>query len=133
MKLLLDTHVLLWLLGDPNRVNEDVKREIEDTRNVVLISSASAWEIATKHSLGKLALPERPEELLARALTELQANELSINSQHALLSASLPKIHNDPFDRVLLSQAKIEDASLVTADSKLRLYSDAGVKLLWVQ
>jgi len=132
MKLLLDTHVLLWLLGDPSRVDESIKRYIEDIGNAVFISSASAWEIATKHSLGKLTLPEYPEALMARALNELQAAELPINNQHALLSASLPKYHNDPFDRLLLSQAKIEDASLVTADNKLRLYSEIGVNLLWV-
>jgi PIN domain nuclease of toxin-antitoxin system len=87
-----------------------------------------AWEIATKHAIGKLPLPESPEALLERAMAELGAVELSITTRHALLSASLPHHHRDPFDRLLVAQAMLEDATLVTAD---RLLSPYAVKLLW--
>jgi PIN domain nuclease of toxin-antitoxin system len=132
MKLLLDTHVLLWVLADPQRIDEGARNHIEDMRNTILLSSVCTWEIATKHSLGKLALPEAPEVLIARALDQLQGMELSINNRHALLSASFPKHHNDPFDRLLLAQAVVEGAILVTADDKLRLYSGTGATILWV-
>ena len=129
MRLLLDTHTLLWVLGEPERIAPDVRREIEDLSNAVLISAVCAWEIATKHALGKLPLPESPEALLERAVAELGAIELSITRRHALLSASLPNHHRDPFDRLLVAQATLEDATLVTADHLLPPY---GVKLLWV-
>jgi PIN domain nuclease of toxin-antitoxin system len=129
VRLLLDTHTLLWVLGEPERIAPDVRREIEDLSNAVLISAVCAWEIATKHALGKLPLPESPEALLERAVAELGAVELSITRRHALLSASLPNHHRDPFDRLLVAQATLEDATLVTADHLLPPY---GVKLLWV-
>lgn len=131
MKLLLDTHVLLRLLSEPGRIEERARRHVEDTRNFVLLSAVSAWEIATKHGLGKLPLPELPDALLARAVQELQGTELPITSRHALVSASLPKHHNDPFDRLLVSQAMVEQAVLVTADGKLRPYAVPGLTLLW--
>lgn len=132
MKLLLDTHVLLWLLSEPARIQEHARRDIEDVSNTVLLSAVSTWEIATKYALGKLSLPEPPEALLARAERELQGVELPINGRHALLSASLPKHHSDPFDRLLVSQAIIEHAILVTADGKLRPYVTQSLTLLWV-
>ena len=129
MRLLLDTHVILWLLGEPERIAPGVRRVIEDTRHAVLISAASAWEIATKHALGKLPLPESPEVLLERAVRELCAVELSITRRHGLLSASLPNHHRDPFDRLLVAQAMLEDATLVTADHLLPPYG--ATLLLW--
>lgn len=131
MRLLLDTHVLLWLLSDPDRIEQRARRDIEDTGNTVLLSAVSTWEIATKHALGKLALPEPPEALLARAARELQSTELPITSRHALISASLPKHHNDPFDRLLVAQAIVDQAVLATGDGKLRPYATQGLMLLW--
>ena len=128
MRLLLDTHAVLWLLGDPDRISTEVRREIEHLSNAVLISAVCAWEIATKHAIGKLPLPESPEALLERAVAELGAIELAITTRHALLSASLPNHHRDPFDRLLVAQAMLEDATLVTAD---RLLSPYAVKQLW--
>jgi PIN domain nuclease of toxin-antitoxin system len=131
MRLLLDTHVLLWLLSDPDRIEQRARRNIEDTGNTVLLSAVSTWEIATKHALGKLALPEPPEALLARAARELQSTELPITGRHALISASLPKHHNDPFDRLLVAQAIVDQAVLATGDGKLRPYATQGLMLLW--
>ncbi len=132
MKLLLDPHVLLWLLSEPDRIEQHARRGIQDMRNGVLLSAVSTWEIATKHAIGKLPLPLPPQELLARAERELQAAELPITGRHALLSASLPRHHNDPFDRLLVSQAILEHAILVTADEKLRPYATQTLTLLWV-
>jgi PIN domain nuclease of toxin-antitoxin system len=128
VKLLLDTHTLLWLLGEPDRVAAEVRQDVEDMRNVVLISAASAWEIATKHAIGKLPLPESPAVLLERALADLRATELLIAARHALLSATLPNHHRDPFDRLLVAPAILEGATLVTADRALSPY---GATLLW--
>jgi PIN domain nuclease of toxin-antitoxin system len=120
VKLLLDTHVVLWLLGDPDRIAVAVRRDIEDVSNAVII--------ATKHAIGKLPLPESPQALLDRAVVELRAVELAITRRHALRSASLPSHHRDPFDRLLVAQALLEEATLVTADHLLPPY---GVALLW--
>lgn len=128
MKLLLDTHTILWLLGDPSRIAPEARRHVEDLSNAVLISAVSAWEIATKHAIGKLPLPESPQTLLERAISELRAEELSITTRHAVLSASLPNHHRDPFDRLLVAQAMLESATLVTADHLLSPY---GATLLW--
>jgi len=116
------------LLGEPERIAPGVRRDIEDMNNEVLISAVCAWEIATKHAIGKLPLPESPQALLERAVAELRAVELSIKTRHALLSASLPNHHRDPFDRLLVAQAMLEDATLVTAD---RLLPPYGATLLW--
>lgn len=128
MKLLLDTHVLLWSASDPDRIASAARAQIEDPANVRLLSAASAWEIATKHALGKLPLREPPEPFFRRALTDLCGDDLAISVGHALLAASLPNHHRDPFDRMLLAQAIAEGATLVTADHLLPPY---GVPLLW--
>lgn len=130
MKLLLDTHVLLWLLAEPDRLKPAIRQDVEDRRTTVLLSAVLAWEIATKHAIGKLPLPESPEDLLARAKHDLEAMELPITGRHALTSASLPRHHNDPFDRLLVSQAIVEQAILITADEKMHPYSAQGVTIL---
>jgi PIN domain nuclease of toxin-antitoxin system len=128
VRLLLDTHVVLWLLGDPDQIIPNVREDIEDVNNAVIISAVCAWEIATKHAIGKLPLPESPQALLERAVAELRAVELAITRRHAIESASLPNHHRDPFDRLLVAQAVLEGATLVTADHLLPPY---GAALLW--
>jgi PIN domain nuclease of toxin-antitoxin system len=128
LKLLLDTHVLLWSVSDPDRIAAAARAAIEDPSHTRLISAASAWEIATKHALGKLPLRESPEAFLLRASADLVADNLAITARHAILSASLPNHHRDPFDRLLVAQALVEGATLVTADHLLPQY---GVPLLW--
>jgi PIN domain nuclease of toxin-antitoxin system len=128
VKLLLDTHVLLWSVSDPDRIASAARAQIEDASNVRLLSAASAWEIATKHALGKLPLRESPQEFLLHASADLVAEELTITARHAVLAASLPNHHRDPFDRLLVAQAMVEGATLVTADHLLPAY---GVPLLW--
>ncbi len=86
MKLLLDTHVLLWSVGDPSRIASKARAQIEDATNVRLISAASAWEIATKHALGKLPLSQSPDVFVREAATDLCADELPITIRHALFT-----------------------------------------------
>ncbi|HEX8508361.1 MAG TPA: type II toxin-antitoxin system VapC family toxin [Propionibacteriaceae bacterium] len=116
--LLLDTHVLLWLLTAPERVPESVRALLADRANPLLVSAASALEIGTKIRIGKLAAPTLPSTL-PRRINDLGATSLAITVEHALLAGSLRWDHRDPFDRILVAQATIEDATLVTVDSAL--------------
>jgi PIN domain nuclease of toxin-antitoxin system len=131
VKLLLDTHILLWATCEPENLPRAARAAVEEPGNVRLISAASAWEIATKHALRKLTLRESAEALLRRAVVDLCAIELPITVQHALASASLPKHHADPFDRLLVAQAITEGALLLTADARLPCYEEAGLGVLW--
>lgn len=130
MRLLLDTHVWLWAVLTPERLAPAARNAIEDVNNALLVSAASAWEIATKHAIGKLPLPERPEILVPRALIALGATELPISVRHAVSSADLPLHHRDPFDRILVAQAICEGVTLVTADHVLTRYS---APVLWAE
>ncbi|MDC0677675.1 type II toxin-antitoxin system VapC family toxin [Sorangium atrum] len=128
MKLLLDTHVWLWAVLTPERIAATARQAIEDPHNTLLISAASAWEIAVKHAIGKLPLPEKPELLVPRVIAALEAIELPVTSRHAISSAALPYHHRDPFDRLLVAQALCEGAALVTVDELLTRY---GATVLW--
>ncbi len=113
---LLDTHVLLWLLGDPGRVPQGVRDELGDRANELVVSAASALEISTKVRIGKLDAPTLPTTL-PRRLTDLGAAELPVTTEHALLAGSLRWEHRDPFDRLLVAQATLEELTLVTVDA----------------
>ncbi|WP_438038115.1 type II toxin-antitoxin system VapC family toxin [Sorangium sp. So ce128] len=128
MKLLLDTHVWLWAALTPERIATTARQAIEDPHNTLLISAASAWEIAVKHAIGKLPLPERPELLVPRVIAALEGIELPVTSRHAISSAALPHHHRDPFDRLPVAQALCEGAALVTVDELLTRY---GATVLW--
>lgn len=118
MKLLLDTHVLLWWLGDSPSLSTKAAQLIADKENLVLVSAATAWEISIKKALGKLEGPADFEE----ALLASNFKPLSITIPHALLAGELPPHHDDPFDRLLVAQSKIEGLTLVTSDKKQMLY-----------
>ena len=115
---LLDTHVLLWLLTDPDRVPEGVRAALADRANPMLVSAVSALEITTKVRIGKLDAPTLPATL-PRRIENLSATQLPISLEHALLAGSLTWEHRDPFDRILVAQATIEAAVFVTVDSAL--------------
>jgi len=118
MKLLLDTHVLLWWLGDDMRLRAEARNAIAEPENIVFVSAATTWEIAIKTSLGKLTLPEGLEEQISKnAFTPLP-----ITMAHTLAIAQLPPIHQDPFDRMLVSQALLEDMTLITHDQRIMKY-----------
>lgn len=124
MKLLLDTHIVLWWLDDEPRLSAAARRAISDPSNQVLLSAVVVWEIRIKEAIGKLALPEN----FTSALEEEDFLHLPITTKHAHALAKLPMLHRDPFDRMLICQAQEEGASLITADSAMGRYD---VELLW--
>lgn len=128
MKLLLDTHVWLWMLSTPERLNEGVQEALANPDVELWLSVASAWEVAIKHARGKLPLPSTIEELLDVSVHRLDVRVMVIGLQHALEAARLPPHHNDPFDRLLIAQAKLEGMTLVSADALVQQY---GGRLLW--
>lgn len=118
MNLLLDTHILIWVFSrDPN-LSRAATDAIRDGTNVVFVSAATAWEIAIKKSLGKLKVPGNYQEGLAR----YRFTPLSVTTEHALAVEHLPPHHKDPFDRLLIAQAKIEALTLVTSDPNMKTY-----------
>lgn len=119
MKLLLDTHVVLWWLDDPSQVSAAARAEISDPRNVVLVSAVTAWEIAIKRRLGKLSAPDDFEHAIASA----GFGELAVTVAHALLTEMLPDHHRDPFDRLLVAQARHEGCALISRDPLIRQYA----------
>lgn len=122
MNLLLDTHIFLWLQTDPDRLGESL-RVVEDDRTELLLSAASSWEIAIKYQLGKLPLPESPERYVPERIRVIGARAVGVEHPHALAVATLPPLHRDPFDRLLVAQATLLDLTIMTADPSVAQYS----------
>ena len=129
MRLLLDTHTLLWALAAPERLSGSAAGVIRDATNVVLVSAASAWEISTKQRLGKLPSATPIVAAYAAHLTRLRAEELPIRSAHALLAGGFMIDHRDPFDRMLAAQAILEGLPLVTDDPAFSAFAD--LETIW--
>ncbi len=121
MKLLLDTQLLLWAAGQPERLSKAARKLLNDPQNELVFSAASLWEVAIKSSLGREDFRVEPR-LLRRGLLDNGYVELPITSQHAVNIDGLPPLHKDPFDRLLLSQALSEGITLLTTDSSLAGY-----------
>ena len=121
MRLLLDTHVFLWLLAEPERLGQHL-RPIEDPANDLLLSAASSWEIAIKVRLGRLELPDNPKRYIPDRLRAIGAEPLAVEHAHALALVELPMLHRDPFDRMLVAQARHLRLSIVTADADIARY-----------
>jgi PIN domain nuclease of toxin-antitoxin system len=121
LRVLLDTHVFLWLLSEPERLGDRVD-EVEDARTELLFSAASSWEIAIKHGLGRLALPESPQRYVPARMRVLGVIGIPVDHTHALAVSGLPPIHRDPFDRLLVAQAQALDVPLWTADETVASY-----------
>ncbi|HEV2991833.1 MAG TPA: type II toxin-antitoxin system VapC family toxin [Candidatus Angelobacter sp.] len=121
MKLLLDTHLLLWVAGEPNRLSTTACRLIENTDNELLFSAASLWEIATKRGLDREDF-KVDARVLRRGLLDNGYGELPILSDHVVAIENLPLIHKDPFDRILVAQAMVEGIILLTTDSLVAQY-----------
>lgn len=121
MKLLLDTHLLLWAAGDPDRLSADARGLISEVENELFFSAASLWEIAIKSGLGRDDF-QADARLLRRGLLDNGYSELPIGSEHAVAIDSLPPIHKDPFDRILVAQAMVEGITLLTSDSLVAQY-----------
>ena len=130
MKLLLDTQCLLWWFTEPERLSSEAIEQIVDEDNELFFSVASAWEIAIKVGIGKLPLSEPVDTYVASRMRRLGAKYLDIVFPHACRVATLPLLHRDPFDRILVAQAQIEKMTLLTADEVLIQY---GVELLWAK
>ena len=123
MRVLLDTHVLLWALAEPRRLDAETRGTIESSDTEVLFSVASIWEIAIKSSLGRAGFAFDPAEI-ARAALDTGFAELPVRANAAAFVVRLPRLHRDPFDRVLVAQAIVEPATLYPADAQLVPYSD---------
>ena len=121
MRLLVDTHLLLWAAGQPDRLSAETRRLLNDDHNELLFSAASLWEIAIKNSLGRSDFRADPDPL-RRGLLNNAWVELPITSTHAVAVSRLPPIHRDPFDRMLLAQAETEGITLLTADATMARY-----------
>ena len=118
MNLLLDTHVLLWWLADDSRLSRDTKKAISDPDNIVSVSAVTIWEIVIKKSLRKLAIPDEWYD----AIADEPFVRLPITWEHSRKVADLPELHRDPFDRLLVAQAIVENLVLVTGDEKVLRY-----------
>jgi PIN domain nuclease of toxin-antitoxin system len=122
MQYLLDTHVLIWWITSDDRLSPKAKSLIKSHRNTLYWSVASSWEIAIKHGLGRLAFNEPPEKLIPFELTRNHIENVFITNEHAFMAGRLPAHHKDPFDRLLVAQAKIESLGIVSNDSMLNRY-----------
>jgi PIN domain nuclease of toxin-antitoxin system len=121
MKLLLDTHLLLWAAGSPDRLSDAARPLLEDPLNELLFSAASLWEIVIKRGLGRSDF-QVDARVLRRGLLDNGYQELAITSEHTVSIDSLPPIHKDPFDRILVAQATVEGITLLTADALVAKY-----------
>jgi PIN domain nuclease of toxin-antitoxin system len=128
LKLLLDTHALLWWWKDDSRLSKRAATAITDQANTVLVSAASAWEIATKHRIGKLPGAESAVRKFNELIIADGFSHLAVSYQHALKAGGFDIEHRDPFDRMLAAQAIIEGATLVTDDTTMKLFR---VKCFW--
>ncbi len=128
MKLLLDTHALLWWLFDEPRLTARVRGLLSDPDNAILVSSSSAWEISTKFRLGKLPSAAVLVQDIAGWVHRAGFRELPVTIVHAQKAGSWPQPHRDPFDRMLAAQSIIEDAPLVTSDD---VFPSFGTSLVW--
>ncbi|MEI8102899.1 MAG: type II toxin-antitoxin system VapC family toxin [Chlorobium sp.] len=123
MNLLLDTHILLWAAGQPERLSDKCRNLLLNPSNNLIFSAASLWEISIKFSLGRSDFSVDPA-LLRRMLLLHAFRELSVNGEHAIAVSMLPTLHKDPFDRILITQARTEGMLLITSDSLVAAYGD---------
>jgi PIN domain nuclease of toxin-antitoxin system len=117
MNILLDTHIVIWWYEDPQRLKEDARKLIEDRGNTLFLSPTVIWEISVKQSLDKLKVPDA---LIEKAISDLV--EIPISIKHTKAINELPFIHNDPFDRILIAQAKVDNLHLMTRDKQIIKY-----------
>jgi PIN domain nuclease of toxin-antitoxin system len=128
MRLLLDTHCLLWARAAPSRLSKGARAAVLDPRNELFVSAVSVWEIVIKHALGRLNLSRSVDVLVPEMIAATQAEELRVTHGHALQVARLPLHHADPFDRMLIAQAQVEHLSILTADKRFAVYDVEVVK-----
>lgn len=128
MKLLLDTHVFIWWDSTPSRLSERVQRILQDPSNDVIFSVVSAWEMQIKHQLGKLDLRQPLAAIIEDQCSLNQMSVLPVELDHVLALGALPAVHSDPFDRLLVAQAQVIEAPLVSKDTAVSQYP---IRTLW--
>ena len=128
MRILLDTACWLWVLAEPKRFSARTRRLLVSPDTEIVLSAASAWEIAIKYALGKLPLPAAPADYVPRMMRETRTVALAIEPKHALRVADLPAHHRDPFDRLLIAQSMIEEVPIISGDTAFDAYP---VTRLW--
>ncbi len=123
MKFLLDTHIFLWWINADKRISDKIHSIISDANNDLFLSAASCWEIVIKSKIGKLSISEEPVPgFINKQIVDNQIIPLAINSGHALNVYNLPDYHRDPFDKIIISQAIIEELPIITADNIFSKY-----------
>lgn len=128
MKGLLDTHALLWMVSSSDRLSAAARNALADESSELAFSIAGYWELGIKQSLGKLHLADGWQELLPQEMTRNRINWLPVEPQHIHEMVTLPWIHRDPFDRLMVAQARVEGLSIVSRDQSLSQY---GVPIIW--
>ncbi len=126
--LLLDTHVFVWWATDDDRISDAARAALANPDTPVFLSAVTPWEITIKHALGRLELTEAPRPLIYGQIARHGYHRLDVTLEHVLAVAELPSHHGDPFDRLLIAQARTEGLTLVTADAAFAAY---GIALLW--
>ena len=127
MNILIDTQIFLWLFGQSSRISFNVRNLLTNLNNTIYFSAVSSWEIAIKYGNGKLKLPDSPEIFIPHRLKRANFSWLEITHEHTLAVSNLPLIHIDPFDRILITQANIENITLLSAD---HIFASYAVKLI---
>ncbi len=128
MRLLIDTHTLIWAMDDPTRLSGPAAAALQDPANDLLLSAATVWELAIKIGLGKLTLSLPYRQWMDKAIADLELTILPVTVAYAERHAGLPNHHKDPFDRLIIAQALVEGVTIVCADSTFDAY---GVARLW--
>jgi PIN domain nuclease of toxin-antitoxin system len=128
VRVLLDTCTFLWLAASPDRISAAAKTMIDDASNTLLFSDVSVWEIATKHRIGKLPLPQTPRNWVSAQVSFFQLDRLPIDIEAIYLSGELPLVHRDPFDRLLAAQAQSHNLTVLTPDKP---FQALGADVLW--
>jgi PIN domain nuclease of toxin-antitoxin system len=128
MKYLLDTHAFLWWIADPAKLSAVARDVIKDKQHQLFFSAASAWELAIKVGLGRISLPLNPADFILEQMAVNSMQPLAVTIPHALHTSTLPPHHRDPFDRLIVAQARLEDMSLISVDPELRKYD---VPIVW--
>lgn len=128
MRFLLDTHSFLWWITDSQHLSQTAQNIISDSNNELFWSAASSWEVAIKYNLGRLRLPEAPELFIPTELVKNRIESLHIVDEHSFRAGQLPIHHRDPFDRMLIAQAQIEEMKIISNDHQISLYD---VNVTW--
>ena len=128
MRFLLDTHTLLWADADDKRLSRRARKLIEDASNQAVLSAVTALELAIKSSAGRLELGQSAESFVATRILAYRLQTLAIEVEHAIRVATLPRLHGDPFDRLLIAQAQVEQLPIVTNDPQVARYD---IEVIW--